>query len=157
MRSSIEALLKRVDKDKPLSTINPLVDIYNSVSLTYAVPCGGEDLDKIVGDLHLGKAKGGESFRPLGEDEDSPALPEEICYYDADGAVCRCFNWREAERTMLTEGTQKAVLVIESIDSESAQAGEEAIHALKERLADYFGIEGKIQVADKANPSHVLL
>lgn len=58
-RSSIEALLKRVAQGKELAPINPLVDIYNSISLRYGVPCGGEDLDKINGDLHLGLAKGG--------------------------------------------------------------------------------------------------
>ncbi|MDD2573345.1 MAG: DUF5131 family protein [Bacillota bacterium] len=41
-RSSIEALLKRVQKGGQIGTINPLVDIYNSVSLRYALPCGGE-------------------------------------------------------------------------------------------------------------------
>ena len=79
-RSSIEALLKRVSQEREFHPINPLVDIYNSVSLSYAVPCGGEDLDKIVGGLHLGKAKGGEVFFPLGAESDIPALPEEIIY-----------------------------------------------------------------------------
>ena len=61
------------------------------------------------------KAQGDESFLPLGADSDAPALPEEIIYYDEQGAICRCLNWREAQRTMLTEETQAAVLVIESI------------------------------------------
>ena len=67
-RSSIEALLKRVSQGREFNPINPLVDIYNSVSLSYVVPCvwGGEDLAKIVGDLCLGKAQGNESFFPLG-------------------------------------------------------------------------------------------
>ncbi len=47
-RSSIEALLKRVSTGKGLGTINPLVDIYNSISLKYAMPCGGEDMDKFI-------------------------------------------------------------------------------------------------------------
>lgn len=38
-RSSIEALLKRVSQGREFHPINPLVDIYNSVSLSYAVPC----------------------------------------------------------------------------------------------------------------------
>lgn len=38
-RSSIEALLKRVSQGREFNPINPLVDIYNSVSLSYAVPC----------------------------------------------------------------------------------------------------------------------
>ena len=45
VRSSIEALLKRVNSGNPVSSINKLVDIYNSVSLKYGLPCGAEDLD----------------------------------------------------------------------------------------------------------------
>ena len=47
----LEALLKRVSQGRECNLINPLVDIYNSVSLSYAVPCGEEDLAKIVGDF----------------------------------------------------------------------------------------------------------
>lgn len=77
-RSSIEALLKRVSQDREFQPINPLVDIYNSVSLEFAVPCGGEDLKKIVGDIHLGQAAGGEGFLPLGAEADAPALPGKL-------------------------------------------------------------------------------
>lgn len=61
-RSSIQGLLKRVSQGRECNPINPLVDIYNSVSLSYAVPCGGKNLAKIVGDLCLGRAQGNESF-----------------------------------------------------------------------------------------------
>ncbi|HCI1030679.1 TPA: hypothetical protein NOA82_000287, partial [Enterococcus faecium] len=117
-----------------------LVDIYNSISLSFGVPCGGEDIEKIAGNLHLGKAQGGESFLPLGADSDAPALPEEIIYYDEQGAICRCLNWREAQRTMLTEETQAAVLVIESINAEQAARGAQAIEALKEKIDQTFGV-----------------
>ncbi len=137
-RSSIEALLKRVNQGREFSPINPLVDLYNSVSLKYAVPCGGEDLNKIKGDLHLGKAKGGENFLPLGADQDSPALPEEIIYYDQDGAICRCLNWREAQRTMLTDNTTDAILFIESINKEQAERANQAMSELKQLIDSYF-------------------
>ena len=104
-RSSIEALLKRVHQGRKFYPINPLVDLYNSVSMAYALPCGGEDMSKLVGGLSLGQAKGGEPFFPLGAEEDAPALEGEIIYFDQEGAVCRCLNWREAQRTMLTEET----------------------------------------------------
>lgn len=101
---------------------------------------GGEDIEKIAGNLHLGKAQGDESFLPLGADSDAPALPEEIIYYDEQGAICRCLNWREAQRTMLTEETQAAVLVIESINAEQAARGAQAIEALKEKIDQTFGV-----------------
>ena len=114
-RSSVENLLKRANRSgAELASIGPVVDIYNAVSLTYALPCGAEDLAAIRGDLRLGVAAGGEAFRTLGEDEDSPALPGEVCYLDDAGAVCRCLNWREAERTCVTPATTDVVCVIET-------------------------------------------
>ncbi|HCM86979.1 MULTISPECIES: phenylalanine--tRNA ligase beta subunit-related protein [Enterococcus] len=141
-RSSIEALLKRVSQNREFHPINPLVDIYNSISLEFAVPCGGEDLQKIAGDIHLGQAVGGESFLPLGAEADAPALPGEIIYYDNEGAICRCLNWREAQRTMLTETTQEVIFFMESINSEQAQRANQAMQELKKRVAEYFGVEG---------------
>ena len=64
-RASIAALLKRIYNGNHLGTINPLVDIYNSISLSYALPCGGEDIDKFVGDIRLTKAVGNENFITL--------------------------------------------------------------------------------------------
>ena len=138
-RSSIEALLKRASQEREFFTINPLVDIYNSISLTFGVPCGG-------------KAHGGESFLPLGAEADAPALPEEIIYYDNEGAICRSFNWREAQRTMLTEDTTKAILVIESVTKEQASRGAKAMTELKKRVEQTFGVEGKTFTLTKEHP-----
>ncbi|ASC07764.1 Lysine--tRNA ligase [Pediococcus pentosaceus] len=93
--------------------------------------------------MHLGVAKGGESFRPLGSDEDEPALPGEVIYYDATGAICRCFNWREAQRTMLTEDTTDAVMVIEAINADQAQRARLAIEKLKELVESKLNATGE--------------
>lgn len=154
-RSSIEALLKRVNQGKTFTPINPLVDIYNSVSLTYGVPCGGEDVAKIVGALHLGKAQGGEAFLPLGSEKDAPALPEEIIYYDDEGAICRCFNWREAQRTMLTEATTEAILVIEALNPEQIEGGKVAMDELQRKIDEYFGVTSKQVILKKDTPKNV--
>ncbi|RZI48247.1 B3/B4 domain-containing protein [Lactococcus kimchii] len=148
-RSSIEALLKRVSQGQKFNSINPLVDIYNSISLEYGVPCGGEDLNMISDIMHLGTANGGESFMPLDSDKDEPALPGEVIYYDNEGAICRSFNWREAQRTMLTEDTNNAIMVIEAINEEQQIRGEQAILELKCRIQNLLGVEGQIEVFKK--------
>ena len=87
-RCSIENLLKRVLKGNPVGSITPSVDIYNAISLKYALPVGGENIDAFVGDFHLGiDEEGGKSFLPIGEEENAPTLPGELCYYDEEGAV----------------------------------------------------------------------
>ncbi|WP_268912231.1 B3/4 domain-containing protein [Lentilactobacillus sp. SPB1-3] len=152
-RSSIEALLKRASQGHVFSPIDPLVDIYNSISLTYGTPVGGEDVDHIDGDMHLAIADGGEPFFPLGAEEDSPALPGEVIYKDDSAAICRCFNWREAERTMLTDATKNAVLVIESINNEQASRANEAINELKTLCETTFNVSSTTQVINTNNRS----
>ncbi|MBN7772343.1 B3/B4 domain-containing protein [Clostridium aminobutyricum] len=143
VRCSIEALLKRIEKGTGISPINPLVDIYNAVSLTYGLPCGGEDMDTFKGDLLLTKAAGGEPFLALGDEEYDNALPGEIIYKDDDGAVCRCWNWRDGQRTMLTENTVNAFLIIESVDPDKSDDLESAALLLAE-LTKYLGGSAKI-------------
>ena len=143
-RSSIEALLKRVSQGRTFSPINPLVDIYNSISLEYGVPCGGEDLDKIVGPMHLGIAKGDEEFFPIGETKNDPPRDGEVIYYDEAGAICRSLNWRDGERTMLTEETTNAILIIEGITPAQKKRAEAAVTELRDKVRDYLRIEGKI-------------
>ena len=77
-RCSIENLLKRVLKGKPVGHITPAVDIYNTVSLTYALPVGGEDLHAIEGDLRLAVTEGGDAFLPLGEEADIRRCPASL-------------------------------------------------------------------------------
>ena len=69
-RCSVENLLKRVLKGNPVGSITPSVDIYNTVSLKYALPVGGEDLDAREGDIRLGLTEGGDACRAL--DADAP-------------------------------------------------------------------------------------
>lgn len=154
VRSSIEALLKRVENGKGISSISPLVDVYNSVSLEYAVPCGGEDLDCISGDMLLTVAEGGEDFITLGSEQSEPALEGEVVYKDNEGIICRCWNWREAVRTMLTEKTQNAVFVIETVDDSNYDNFKEALATLENRLKEYIGGEHTIVVLNKENDSY---
>ena len=152
-RSSIEALLKRVSKDQDVGSINPLVDIYNATSLNYALPCGAEDIDKFVGDLRLEITQGGDDFQAIGDDKNSPTLEGELCYKDDEGAICRCFNWRDGQRTMITEDTKNAILFMENIDPERKEDLKEAINYLAENLENH--LEGKVEIhfLTKDNPS----
>lgn len=113
VRSSIEALLKRIEQGKGVGSINPLVDIYNAASLTHGLPCGAEDIDTFAGSLKLHITQGGDEFYALGDDENSPTLAGELCYTDNAGAVCRCFNWRDGKRTMITPASRRAFIVLE--------------------------------------------
>ena len=155
-RSSIEALLKRVSTGKGLGTINPLVDIYNSISLKYAMPCGGEDMDKFIGDIRLTKATGDESFITLGSDKSEPPYEGEIVYKDDEGAICRCWNWRESVRTMLTEDTKNAFLCIELVDENREKEFENALKELSQLVEKNLGGKSEVSILHINNKEAII-
>ena len=155
-RSSIEALLKRASGGREVGSINPLVDIYNTVSLTYALPCGGEDIDTFAGDLRLTVTQGGDAFRALGDEADSETLPGEVCYLDDAGAVCRCWNWRDGVRTMLTESTTNAFLILESVDPARHDDLAAALDDLAARTQAALGGEMESRIVTKDSPAIAL-
>ncbi|MDU2828485.1 MAG: B3/4 domain-containing protein [Clostridium perfringens] len=155
-RSSIEALLKRVSTGKGLGTINPLVDIYNFISLKYAMPCGGENMDKFIGDIRLTKATGDESFITLGSDKSEPPYEGELVYKDDEGAICRCWNWRESVRTMLTEDTKNAFLCIELVDENREKEFENALKELSQLVEKNLGGKSEVSILHINNKEAII-
>ncbi len=156
-RCSIEALLKRVSKGGEIGTINPLVDIYNGISLKYGVPVGGEDIDAFVGDNRLTVAVGDEEFITLGSDKSEPPSPGEVVYKDEAGAICRCFNWRESVRTMLTEETTNAFMCIETVDGQYDQVLNDALDELKALMETELGAKCQKFIVTKDAPEVVIV
>lgn len=115
------------------------------------MPCGGEDIDSFIGDVILTKAKGNENFLTLGSNESEPPFEGEIVYKDDAGAICRCLNWRESVRTMLTENTKNAFLCIELIDASRIEEFQESLKELSCLIQQNLGGEFKILILDINN------
>lgn len=115
------------------------------------MPCGGEDIDTFVGDIRLTQADGGEDFITLGSDESAPPYEGEVIYKDDAGAICRCWNWRESVRTMLTENTINAFLCIELVDESRTDEFEQALESLAELVQENLGGTNKISILDISN------
>ena len=131
--SSVENLYRLVLRGVELRHINKLVDIYNLVSLMYMLPVGGEDLDKTSGDILLTFAGTDETpVLLLGDKEPRQPHEGEVIYKDSSSAICRRWNWREAERTKLTEKTKNCILVIECLPPVTRQEVEAATIELKD-------------------------
>ena len=114
---SIKALLKRVNKGGGFPFINSVVALFNYISIKYLVPCGGDDIDKIEGNLYLGFAKGNETFIPLGGEEIENPQSGEVIYFDDKTfkVMCRRWNWRNGAFSKITENTKKIVINIDGI------------------------------------------
>ncbi len=154
--SSIESLARRALKGDTLRSINKLVDIYNVVSLRHIVPVGGEDLDRIEGNIVLTRASDNETpVKLLGDAEGRSPSTGEVIYKDDRGAICRRWNWKEADRTKLTEDTRRAVLVIESLPSVAPVGSielERAIDELAELIQRHCSGETVTTILDRERP-----
>lgn len=115
---SAEALLKRAVSGNEIPAINRVVDIYNAVSIRWAIPAGGEDWDRLQSDLTLTSAAGSEPFitrNANGEQIDFPKSGE-IIWADEAGATVRMWNWRQCYRTRVTEETRNIYFVLDRLE-----------------------------------------
>jgi len=154
--SSIENLLRRVAKSGPPRPIHPLVDLYNAVSLRHFVPVGGEDFDAVSGDVELRFAGESEpAVRLLGEPDESARPPKagEVIYADDVGALCRRWNWKEADRTKLTEKTRRGFLVVEALPPVGRAELDAALADLAGLVEKYCGGTVRTEVADREHPA----
>lgn len=133
---SAEALRKRVLKQGVLPAINAVVDVYNALSLRYAIPVGGEDMACYAGSPRLIVADGSERFETManGEPAVETAEPGEVAWRDDAGITCRRWNWRQGPRTRLTEDSRDMWFVFERLEPMPMAAAEQAAGELVDYL-----------------------
>jgi len=131
---SAEALRKRAQRDGGLPPINRMVDLYNALSVRWAVPIGGEDLAAYEGPPRLVRATGDEIFEALSNGEAVIEHPDpgEVVWRDDRGATCRRWNWRQGPRTRLDLPTTEMWFVIERLEPMPIAA----LEAVGRELAD---------------------
>ena len=115
-RTSLEALLRRAESGLP--RVNRLTDIYNAISVSHQLPLGGEDLSRYAGPPRLIRATGTEPFDTMAEGAEVIEHPElgEVVWCDDAGVTCRRWNWRQARRTQLHDGTTSALFIIDVLN-----------------------------------------
>ncbi len=125
---SIKSLLKRLQKNPALPYINTAVALFNYISIKYCLPCGGDDTACIEGDLVLGVSDGTESFLALGSDKEESPVPGEVIYFDSltKNVMCRRWNWRNGDKTKITEDSRQLVINIDCMLENGRQAANEA-------------------------------
>ncbi|WP_223564463.1 B3/B4 domain-containing protein [Pantoea agglomerans] len=137
---SAEALRKRVLRDGALPAIDPVVDLYNAISIRYALPVGGENIAAYAGEPRLVIADGSERFDTVKEGEvvyESPE-PGEVIWRDAQGVTCRRWNWRQGVRTRLDASAQQMWFILESLPamplSALQQASDDLVSGLQQMM-----------------------
>ena len=150
---SASALRKRVMRDGSLPPLDPVVDVYNAISIRYAIPVGGENLAAYSGAPRLTLADGSEPFDTFKEGEPVVENPEpgEVIWRDDLGVTCRRWNWRQGVRTRLDSQAQSMWFILESLPSMPLTALQEAGDELVSNLQKLMpGATARIQLLELA-------
>jgi DNA/RNA-binding domain of Phe-tRNA-synthetase-like protein len=135
-RSSVERLLKNIQRGAGLPRVNVLVDAYNMVSALHRMPIGADDLDRVTPPLAFRYSRPGDTFVALGDPaaEPDPPKPGEVVYADAEKCLCRRWNWYQDARSAVGPQTTRAVLTVQTLT-----AGEAQVRAAAAELAELIG------------------
>lgn len=114
-RPSPEALLRRISQKKDLYQINTCVDAYNLIVMKNRVSVGAFNYDKFHFPTIMRFPKKGEEIFLLGDKEPTKFKANELAYFDQLGGYNIDFNYRDAQRTAVTENTKDILLNIDGI------------------------------------------
>ena len=148
-KSSVESLYRMILKGVDLRPINKIVDIYNYISVKHMVPAGGDDAAKVDGDIVLRFAGGDERFTALNSDETETAKEGEVIYSDDKEVLCRRWNWRECDKTKMTEETRNVVLVVEGLPPVTKKEMAGILDDFRQLISKHCGGEVETMVLDK--------
>ncbi len=150
--SSIESMAKRILRGDPFPKINPLVDLYNSISLRYLVPMGGHDLDTLQGDIYLRFAEGWEPFTPMGGGERVTVPKGELVYRDDQEVLTRNWVWRQCEKDKATEKTRNIFIPIDVLGEVGSGLADEIVRELSELIPKHLGGTIFSAILNRGNP-----
>jgi DNA/RNA-binding domain of Phe-tRNA-synthetase-like protein len=140
---SIVFLAKQVKSGKSIRSISPAVDAFNIISIRHIIPCGGDDMDRVEGDVTLGRAISDETFAPIFKpDEIEHPDPGEVIYVNrlTKRVLCRRWNWRNGDFSKLAPETRNLAINVDGMRPAIGRAEiEEAAEGLKELLLRYCG------------------
>jgi len=148
-KCSVEALYRTVLKGDGLRSINKVVNIYNYISLKHMLPAGGDDIDRVEGNIVLKFADGTESFQELNSEEIKSPKPGEVVYCDGKEVLCRRWNWRECDKSKMTPETKNVALVVEGLPPFSMEEVKAITTELAELVKKHCGGEVKTLILNK--------
>ena len=108
VRPSSEALLRRVLQGKPLPRISNAVDVCNLCSLTFLLPIGLYDADRVRGEVRLRRGRPAESYPGIRKED--LHLEGRLVLADEEGAFGNPSS--DSARTAVGEATERLWMVV---------------------------------------------
>lgn len=150
---SNESLMKRVQKSGALPHINTVVDLGNAFSLTYQLPMGAHDVDKL-GDIQIRFSTPEDHFLPMGEAETETMPAGELVYVSGHTVKTRRWIWRQSEDGKITGDTGHVFFPIDGFRNVNGAAVLTARDALARLLEQDFGCQVVSGYVDRENNSY---
>ena len=132
-RPSSEALLRRVKKGDPLPRVNSLVDVINWCSVESQLPFGLYDAARIEGPVVLRLGRQCESYPGIRKDE--VHVEGRLVLADESGPFGNPSS--DSERTMVTESTVRALVVIFAPADLDGAVAERALAVTVDRVTSF--------------------
>ena len=121
-RNAAESLLRRLDKQGDIPSVNTLVDLGNLVAIRCALPVAVLDLAELVPPVTVRFADGTERFTNLGQDVPDTPDAGEVIFVDANGTVvARRWCWRQSAESATRPETTAALITIEGHHETAAE------------------------------------
>lgn len=108
-----ENLIKNLIENNSYRSINPLVDIYNLLSIESKLCLGAHDIEKVDGDVYLRFHNGDEIYNPLGDMSSNKVKLNEYSYIDSSNEILCRLEVRQVKKTMVREETKDVFYIVE--------------------------------------------
>ncbi|MBP3869646.1 MAG: hypothetical protein J6E46_01580 [Faecalicoccus sp.] len=143
-----ENLIRLLKKKRDIIFINPVVDIYNLISLETKLALGAHDIDRVDGNVSLRFTDGTENFLPLGQSEPSPSPRGEYSYCDDGNDILCRLEIRQVQKTAVDENSKNVFYIVQG---NAATSDDYLISAAKDIIdltTKYCGGKGHIVIPD---------
>lgn len=137
-------LLKLILKRGALASINPIVDLYNLISIQSRLALGAHDIDHIDGNVNLRLTDGTEKFVPIGADnQPEPVKANEYGYIDDSNEIICHLETRQVEKTKVTPDTNHVFYIVQGNQNTTQDYVDQTAQRVIDLTTKYLGGEGQ--------------
>lgn len=137
-----ENLLKTLYKKQGMFKINPIVDIYNLLSMETYLALGAHDIDHVDGNIHLRLTTGKENFIPLGQTEKKEVHKGVYSYIDDQQDILCYLEIRQVDKTKITNQSTNIFYIIQGNEQTSQEYVDKTAQQLIETTTHFCGGKG---------------
>lgn len=155
-KPSIDALVRRIHNDKPLGSINPIVDIGTLISLQFVLPAGAHPILDGTKTVRLKLAEGTEAEVSVGAHLDETIQPGEPILVDSGRVATRRWVWRQTSLSRIDATTRNFYLNLDALHVIDDATLEQAIEQSKITIRSLFNTAGLVIILSAINPRQTI-